>query len=155
MNRPSRLFAASLATACLGAGLVASAAPAASPAWAPIAASGPTNLPPLQSEIQRLRVDAEGGNYTLTHATETTDPIPFDASAPAVEEKLDALPGLEVSVSGGPGDSGGTSPYFIAFDGVGLENSNVPTMSADSSELTGGFSSLATLTTALDGGPGT
>jgi hypothetical protein len=59
----SRLFAISVAAVCLA----ASAAQAtALPAWQPIAASGPTNLPPTQSEVQRLSVDAEEGHFTLT-----------------------------------------------------------------------------------------
>ncbi len=34
-------------------------------AWAPVAASGPTNLPPMQSETERVGVDAEGGSFKL------------------------------------------------------------------------------------------
>ena len=43
----------------------ASTAAAASPGWAPIAATNPTNLPPLRSETQRLLVSAEGGFFKL------------------------------------------------------------------------------------------
>jgi len=60
---------ACLAVACLAVALRAPAAPAASPAWAPLAASGPTNLPPVQSEISRLSVDAGEGDFTLTART--------------------------------------------------------------------------------------
>jgi len=52
-----------------GCAAVSAAAQAATPAWAPIAASGPTNLPPTQSEVQRVAVDAEGGTYALTATT--------------------------------------------------------------------------------------
>jgi hypothetical protein len=38
---------------------------AASPAWKLLAVTGPTNLPPRQSEAQRITVEAEGGTYTL------------------------------------------------------------------------------------------
>jgi hypothetical protein len=41
------------------------AAEGAAPAWKLLAASGPTNLPPTQSEVQRLTVQAEGGVFTL------------------------------------------------------------------------------------------
>ncbi|HEY1689074.1 MAG TPA: hypothetical protein VGF95_09455 [Solirubrobacteraceae bacterium] len=39
---------------------------AAEPAWSPVAATGPTVLPPVQSEVQKVSVDAEGGTFTLT-----------------------------------------------------------------------------------------
>jgi hypothetical protein len=41
-------------------------AQAASPAWKVLAVTGPTNLPPRQSETQRITVEAAGGSYTLT-----------------------------------------------------------------------------------------
>jgi hypothetical protein len=232
----SRLFAISAATACLAASLAASAAQAASPAWVPIAASGPTNLPPVQSEVQRLSVDAEGGTYTLTahhaagrgtgdllsinattiqnfqvksgsfsvgqtivgdfiasgttitaiganslslskpatngslfetfgleffavDASETTPPLPFAAEASQVAAALNALStiggvGGSVTVKGGPGDEGATSPYFVTYGGS-LAELNLPELEADSSELSGGLQHTATVSTALDGGPGT
>jgi hypothetical protein len=42
------------------------AAEEAAPAWKIVAATGPTNLSPTQSEVQRLTVQAEGGTFTLT-----------------------------------------------------------------------------------------
>ena len=60
-----RLISALGATACLAAAALGTPAMAATTAWAPVAASGPTNLPPLQSEIQRLGVDADGGAFKL------------------------------------------------------------------------------------------
>jgi hypothetical protein len=44
---------------------VASSADAASPAWKILAATGPTNIPPQQSEVQRVTVEAEGGSFQL------------------------------------------------------------------------------------------
>jgi hypothetical protein len=38
----------------------------AKPAWKLLAISAPTNLPPKQSEVQRLTVEAEGGSFELT-----------------------------------------------------------------------------------------
>jgi hypothetical protein len=63
----SRVLAALCASACLALAL-ASPASALTPKvkWAPLAVSGPTNLPPLQSETQTLGVKAEGGNFTLS-----------------------------------------------------------------------------------------
>ena len=41
------------------------------PAWLPIAASGPTNLPPQASEIQTVAVDATSGTLTLAFEAQT------------------------------------------------------------------------------------
>lgn len=65
MRTPSKLFATCLAAACLGA-LAPAAQAVPAPAWEPIAASGPTNLPPVQDEVQKVAVDAGAGTYTLT-----------------------------------------------------------------------------------------
>jgi len=291
MNTPSRLLAICLAAACLGAGVLASLAQAApKPAWEVIAASGPTNLPKVQDEVQRLAVDAEGGTFTLTVATaggtgqlsfgqglvvsyasgateitlasvssgafaagqtltgpgiaagttitdvsgntitlsqptvgggffatltgaskevsgitpsfgefsagqtvtgtgipagtvieavdaeegaltlsnfptaggaqtltvhETTVSIPFNEGASAIEAVLNGFPGVNgISVKGGPGATGGLNPYFVTFGGS-HEHADVPQMTADSSGLTGGDNHVASITTAIDGGPGT
>jgi hypothetical protein len=47
----------------------AGAAQAASPAWKLLATTGPTYLPPKQSEVQRLTVEAEGGTFALSPQT--------------------------------------------------------------------------------------
>jgi hypothetical protein len=47
----------------------AGTAAASSPAWKLYAVTGPTNLPPRQSEVQRLAVEAEGGSFTLAQRT--------------------------------------------------------------------------------------
>jgi hypothetical protein len=44
-------------------------ADAPAPAWKLLAATGPTNLPPEQSEVQRVTVEADGGEFTLSQAT--------------------------------------------------------------------------------------
>lgn len=56
-----------LALILLGCAALAAAAQAATPGWKLLAATGPTNLPPKQSEIQRVSVFAEGGTFTLLH----------------------------------------------------------------------------------------
>lgn len=43
----------------------AGGAHATAPAWKLLAATGPTNVPPTQSETQRITVEAEGGTFTL------------------------------------------------------------------------------------------
>jgi hypothetical protein len=147
------VFAASL----LFAGPAAAEAPAETPlpAWSAIGVSGPTNLPPATSEIQKLAVDAEGGTFTLTFAGQTTAAILFNAEASTVKSALDALSsvggaGGEVAVEGGPGNPGAEHPYFVSFGGE-LAGVNVGQMSADGSDLTGG-THTATVTTQTGGG---
>jgi len=64
----SGLQRATLALVVALAGLCAfaSLAQAASPAWRLLAVTGPTNLPPKQSEIQRVTVEAEGGTFAFS-----------------------------------------------------------------------------------------
>ncbi|HEY1687893.1 MAG TPA: hypothetical protein VGF95_03410, partial [Solirubrobacteraceae bacterium] len=45
---------------------VAVSAQAAAPGWELLAATGPTHLPPEQSETQRITVEATGGTFTLS-----------------------------------------------------------------------------------------
>lgn len=66
MKARSAVFATALATVCLAAGLGAPAALAATPAWQPAGATGPTVIPAEQSEVQTLYVDGGGGKFTLT-----------------------------------------------------------------------------------------
>jgi hypothetical protein len=64
-----RVFIVLAASACVASGLLAGPASAVglgSAAWSPVAATGPTVIPPQQNEVQKLFVDAEGGEYTLT-----------------------------------------------------------------------------------------
>lgn len=67
----SRLQKATLALSLALVALLSLAgiASAATPAWKLLAVTGPTNLPPKQSEIQRLTVEAEGGDFTLGQQT--------------------------------------------------------------------------------------
>ncbi len=62
----SRRLMVLVAGACLATGALATTANAASPAWLPAATTGPTVIPPVQSETQRINVDAAGGTFTLT-----------------------------------------------------------------------------------------
>ena len=50
-------------------GLSPAAANAAAPAWRMLGVTGPTHLPPRQSEVQRLTVAASGGTYSISQAT--------------------------------------------------------------------------------------
>jgi hypothetical protein len=58
-------FVLLVAGLCSSAGAV-QAAVVPAPAWKLLALTGPTNLPPRQSEIQKVTVGAEGGTFTLS-----------------------------------------------------------------------------------------
>lgn len=126
-----------------------------------VVASGPDNQSP-KNEGQKLTVSATSGTYELTYnetfhftgdQTQTTAPIPYDASAGEVQAALEALEGIEpgdLAVSGGPGDEGGTSPYTIEFEGRAAD-ANVLELEAVGSTLAGGAAS-ATVETTQEGG---
>ncbi len=158
MKSRSRLCALIGVALCFAGAASAATASAATPAWSPIAASGPTNLPPVQSEVQRLGVDAEGGTFSLTFESQTTAAIPFDAEPAAVESALNVLPSIagaggSVSVSGGPGGLRATRPYYVSFVGS-FADTDVAQMTSNASLLLGTAHS-ATVLTAVPGGPGT
>lgn len=48
---------------------LASSAHAATPGWKLLGVTSPTNLPPRQSEVQRVTVEAQAGTYTLSRVT--------------------------------------------------------------------------------------
>jgi hypothetical protein len=75
--------------------------------------------------------------------------LPFDASAAEVQAALEHLISVKpgnVSVSGGPGSAGATTPYEVTFEGD-FAGANVAEMSADGSGLTGGAASATVTTT--------
>lgn len=104
------------------------------------------------NERQSVDVDATGGTFTLTYDGQTTGAIAFNAAASAVKTALEALPNIEaddVLVAGGPGKSGGGSPYYITFQGT-LAEQDVAEVTADGANLTGGGAS-ATVGTVTPG----
>ncbi len=112
-------------------------------------------------EEQELAVKASGGTFTLGFSVggsqnpPTTAPIPYDASAATVQSALNALNGIagvygSVTVSGGPGDATGSSPYLVSFHGT-LGGDDLAPIKATGAGLTGDERS-ATVTTVKDGG---
>ncbi|HEX7278356.1 MAG TPA: hypothetical protein VF255_01925 [Solirubrobacterales bacterium] len=144
-------LALALAT-CAALATSVSAAPA--PAWRVAGVTGPTNLPPVTSEVQQVAVDAAAGTFTLSFEGQETGPLEFDAGAAELESALDALStiagsGGDVRVSGGPGNPGAELPYFVSFGGD-LAGVDVPQLTANASGLGGGS---ATVTTVMSGAP--
>lgn len=88
-------------------------------------------------ETQNLRVRALRGTYTLALEGQSTGALPFDATASTIQTELEALPNLDpgdVSVSGGPGDLPGSTPYLISFSGA-RSHQDVPTLVSDDENL--------------------
>jgi sugar lactone lactonase YvrE len=85
-----------------------------------VVSTGPDNKPPADEE-QKITVAASSGSFRLTFGGFTTEPLAYNAAAATVAEKLELLPSIgagNVSVSGGPGDATGSSPYIIDFVGA-------------------------------------
>jgi hypothetical protein len=88
LNPPS--FVGLLTFAALALGVFASGAGAATtptPALKSLAITAPTHLPPKQSEVQRLTVEAEGGTFGLTVAAESgrVTPVTGEGSVTVTE----------------------------------------------------------------------
>jgi hypothetical protein len=127
------------------------------PRWNIIATSNPTNVAANtpRNDVQDVTVNASGGTFTLTIETQgcggtnTSSPIPYNATASEVQSALEALFCVgagNVAVTGGPG---GVSPYVVTFVGEHA-NQPVPTMTAASSSLVGA-PATATVARAVEG----
>ena len=122
-------------------------------------AAGPGNVP--TDELQKLTVAATAGEFKLSFkspnpgpTTATTAALSFEATPAEVQSALEGLANLgpgAVSVTGGPGDEGGTHPYSVEFQGR-YADVNVHQLSAAAVGLSGGHpSSAATVATARQG----
>jgi hypothetical protein len=84
-----------------------------------------------------------------------TAPLPFNASAGAVQAALRGLPSIGptgITVAGGPGGTN-EAPYFLEFGGP-LAEQNVPQVTVKGEGLQGAHAAARVLTT-TPGGPGT
>jgi len=95
---------------------------------------------PAVSEVQHVAVAATGGNWTLTSsigAGGTTGNLASTVSAAALQTALEALALWNVGdvvVTGGPGDSTGSTPYILTYAPY---LGNVPEVTGASVTLTG------------------
>lgn len=118
--------------------------------------SGPDNGP---NERQTLTVSATGGTFKLSFdGYHWSEPLAYDAGTGVVKAAVEALAassGEEVvrsiTVSGGPGDESGSSPYVIDFDGGAYVGAPVAQLQTDAGSLTGG-PHTATVSTTVNGG---
>lgn len=105
------------------------------------------------NEVQSVAVDAIGGTFKLTFSAQQTAALAFNITAANLKTALEGLSTIgagNVAVTGGPGDSGATTPYVVTFQGA-LAGTNVAAMTADSTSLTGG-GHTATVSTTTQGG---
>jgi len=112
--------------------------------------------PGQADETQAIRVDATGGTFKLSFAGATTADLAANSSAAQVEVALNGLPPIGaggVSVSGGPGDAGATTPYVVSFNGSSLAGTDQPQLKAanGSAPLSGGAASVSAYTTNAGG----
>jgi Flp pilus assembly protein TadG len=119
---------------------------------------------PYQGAIQSVTMNGSptGGTFTLTFNGSTTAPIPYNASASAVQSALASL----ASVGGNTNNDGTSnvkvllnpdSSYTMYFQNA-LANQTLQVMTSNSTLLTGGSSPVATVSTtytdsAKAGGP--
>lgn len=90
-------------------------------------------------EVQTMTIDATAGTYTFGFDGETTV-LTFDDTAAAITTQLETMSNVDpgdIVVTGGPGDSGGTTPYVITFGGQ-YAGTDVPLCTAVDIDLTGG-----------------
>lgn len=104
------------------------------------------------NEVQKVAVQATGGTYTLSFDGDTTAALDFDLTAAELEAELNALvvsPEITVTVS--RTTVAGGFEYLVTYAGA-LGGTNVASMTADSTNLTGG-THTATISTPTSGGP--
>lgn len=103
------------------------------------------------NKVQTITVDATGGTFTITYSGQTTSALAFNASGATITTALDALSNLapgDIVVTGGPGASGGGTPYTLTYGGT-LAATNTPTVTTNAGSLTGGAGTAAVATTVI------
>ena len=93
------------------------------------------------SEMQKVAIDATGGQFKLRYGADTTTDLAFNAPASAVRAAIDALPAI---ANGGGSVSvvrSGVNEYGVTFDGGPLKGADVPQMAVvkGTTPLSGGL----------------
>lgn len=115
------------------------------------ATAGTYALLAVTDERQTVTVDATAGEWTISDGTDTSDDLAFDVAEADVQTALEAFDSIaagDVEVTGGPGDSGGTTPYVIRFTGP-KSGTDVPELvvAEGGTPLTGGGAAVTIETT--------
>jgi hypothetical protein len=101
-------------------------------------------------EVATLVVDGTGGTFPLAVEGQPTAALAFNISAANLKAALEALPNVnpgDFTVTGGPGNAGGTTPYIITRTTPG----NLPDVVAGTDSLTGGAGTAVITVTAGTG----
>lgn len=88
-------------------------------------------------ESTSIAVNATSGTWTVTIEGEVSAAVAFNVSAANLLAAIEALPGIdpgEFTVTGGPGNAGGTTPYVVTSTTPG----NRPNITAQDVDLAGG-----------------
>lgn len=104
---------------------------------------------PAVNEVHTITVNATSGNWTYNFNGEPTGNLAFNISASALTTALEALATIgagNVQITGGPGNSGGTTPYVLTFIGD-LAGTNVVPSIVASVSLAGGGATVSVVTT--------
>jgi hypothetical protein len=111
--------------------------------------SGPVTAGTAEVQTVTITGAPTGGNFTLTFDGETTIDIGYNSPALDVQGALNSLPNLNgVTVTGADG-----GPYTVTFP---ANDGDVPQMTGDGSDLTGGTApavAVATTTPGVEPGP--
>jgi hypothetical protein len=119
---------------------------------------GTTTITAVGASTLTLSKTATANNLSVSNlvATEITASIPATATAGQVQAALEAKEGVgagNVTVTGGPGNATGSTPYQVTFTSGPLSHNDIVQMTAASVGLTGGSpSSSVAVTTASAGG---
>lgn len=105
------------------------------------------------NEVQSVKVQGTGGFFKLKFGEDETANIKWNASAVEVQAALEALPSInpgDVTVTGGPGNEAGSTPYTVTFGGR-LEKTDVAQLTATDT-LTGGEEKVTVSTSTAGAG---
>jgi hypothetical protein len=93
-----------------------------------------------------VKVDATGGTLTITIDGEVSGAIAPTVTAAELRAKLEAMSNIgagDVTVAGGPGNAGGTTPYIITFVKGRYAGAPKPAITTQVGALTGGAGTAA------------
>lgn len=93
-----------------------------------------------------VKVDATGGTFTITIDGEVSGTIAPTVTAAELRAKLEAMSNIgvgDITVTGGPGNAGGTTPYIITFVKGRYAGAPKPAFTTQVGALTGGAGTAA------------
>lgn len=98
-----------------------------------------------------VAVDATGGPFKLVvngHNTADIDAATADAAdvLAALDDAAPELDADDITVTGGPANAGGTTPFVVTIQTAGDNSDVVPTLAAGAETLTGGAGTLTVTT---------